>query len=241
MTISLQQGRFSAAIARTGAEVAACQSLRQRLFQGRDGADADRFDPLFHHAMLRNRQGDLIGTFRYRVYENGPATKMSYTGQCYDMDGFSTITAPLVELGRFCAIGAASDPDLMRMAWGVLTAVVTQARAGHIFGCSSFPGTDPAPYAAALAQLAARHQGPEALRPRAMGDHVSLRDVPGCGTTPLPPLLRSYVAMGGWVGDHLVIDQNLARMHVFTCLDVAAVPPARARALRALAQATALA
>ncbi len=241
MTISLQQSRFSAAIARTEAEVTACQSLRQKLFLGRDGADTDRFDPQFQHAMLRDGQGDLIGTFRYRIYRNGAATRMSYTAQCYDMDGFSNIDAPLVELGRFCALGAAGDPDLMRMAWGVLTAVVTKAQAGHIFGCSSFPGTDPAAYGAALAQLAARHQGPVALRPRPKGQHVPLRDVPDGGTTPLPPLLRSYLAMGGWVGDHLVIDHDLARMHVFTCLPIAAVPPARARALRALALQTGLA
>ena len=90
-------------------------------------------------------------------------------------------------------------------------------------------------------RLAARHQGPESLRPRPKGDHVPLRDVPSCGTAPMPALLRSYLAMGGWVGDCLVIDRSLDRMHVFTCLPVAAVPVARARALQALAQETGLA
>ena len=51
----------------------------------------------------------------------------------------------------------------------------------------------------------------------------------------LPPLLRSYLGLGGWVGDHAVIDKVMNTVHVFTALSVDAVPAARARALRALA------
>ena len=50
----------------------------------------------------------------------------------------------------------------------------------------------------------------------------------------LPPLLRTYLAMGGWVSDHAVIDRDLDTLHVFTAVEVARIPPARARALRAL-------
>ncbi|MFZ8959943.1 MAG: ornithine-acyl-ACP acyltransferase, partial [Paracoccaceae bacterium] len=48
----------------------------------------------------------------------------------------------------------------------------------------------------------------------------------------LPPLLRSYLMLGGWVSDHAVIDRDLNTIHVFTGLEIAAVPPARARLLR---------
>ena len=41
--------------------------------------------------------------------------------------------------------------------------------------------------------------------------------------------------MGGWVSDHAVIDARLNTLHVFTGLEIAAIPPARARALRAIA------
>jgi putative hemolysin len=51
----------------------------------------------------------------------------------------------------------------------------------------------------------------------------------------MPPLLRSYLAMGGWVSDHAVVDRDLGTLHVFTALEIAALPPARARRLRALA------
>ena len=51
----------------------------------------------------------------------------------------------------------------------------------------------------------------------------------------MPPLLRSYPAMGGWVSDHAVVDRDLNTLHVFTGLEIAAIPPARVKALRAVA------
>jgi putative hemolysin len=51
----------------------------------------------------------------------------------------------------------------------------------------------------------------------------------------LPPLLRTYLGMGGWVSDHAVVDRELDTLHVFTCVEVDRVPPARAASLRAVA------
>ncbi len=55
------------------------------------------------------------------------------------------------------------------------------------------------------------------------------------GLAALPPLLRTYLGMGGWVSDHAVIDRDLDTLHVFTAVEIAKIPPARARALRAIA------
>ena len=51
----------------------------------------------------------------------------------------------------------------------------------------------------------------------------------------MPPLLRTYLGMGGWVSDHAVIDRDLDTLHVFTGVEVGAIPDRRKRALRALA------
>ncbi len=105
-----------------------------------------------------------------------------------------------------------------------------------LFGCTSFPGADPRPHLPALAYLAHRHLGPEHLRPlRRAPQAVALSGLPMPDRPPaLPPLLRSYLAMGGWVSDHAVLDHDLDTLHVFTALDIAAIPPARARALRSV-------
>ena len=36
----------------------------------------------------------------------------------------------------------------------------------------------------------------------------------------MPPLLRSYLALGGWVSDHAVVDPGLQTMHVFTGVEI---------------------
>jgi hypothetical protein len=50
----------------------------------------------------------------------------------------------------------------------------------------------------------------------------------------MPPLLRSYLVMGGWVSDHAVVDRDMNTLHVFTGVEVAAIPAARQRSLRAI-------
>jgi putative hemolysin len=50
----------------------------------------------------------------------------------------------------------------------------------------------------------------------------------------MPPLLRTYLMMGGWVSDHAVVDRVMNTLHVFTGLEIARIPPARKKLLRAL-------
>ena len=110
-----------------------------------------------------------------------------------------------------------------------------------LFGCSSFLGTDAAGYEDAFAMLRERHLAPPRWRPRVKAPEVvrfaPLTDQPDAGRAMagMPPLLRSYLMMGGWVSDHAVMDRKLNTMHVFTGLEVRSIPPARARTLRQLA------
>ncbi|MDP5347697.1 MAG: ornithine-acyl-ACP acyltransferase, partial [Paracoccaceae bacterium] len=50
----------------------------------------------------------------------------------------------------------------------------------------------------------------------------------------MPPLLRTYLMMGGWVSDHAVIDPQMNTLHVFTGLEIRAIPEARKKLLRAV-------
>ena len=108
--------------------------------------------------------------------------------------------------------------------------------AAFLFGCTSFEGNDPAKYADAFAYLAEHHKGPAALIPTVLGtSQVDLKTGSyqlSNSLRQMPKLLRSYLSMNGWVGDAVVIDTVLNTMHIFTRLDVEAVPAARANALR---------
>jgi len=51
----------------------------------------------------------------------------------------------------------------------------------------------------------------------------------------MPPLLKTYLMMGGWVSDHAVVDAKMGTLHVFTGVEIAAIPASRKRLLRATA------
>ena len=54
-------------------------------------------------------------------------------------------------------------------------------------------------------------------------------------TLAMPPLLRTYLLMGGLVSVQAVVDRDLNTLHVFTGLEIGAIPPARVRLLRGVA------
>ena len=241
MTFPFKLGALTVSLAASQAELAACQRLRHQCFFGREGLDDDPHDARCQHMMVRNGHGALVATARLLFLRDGTEIDRSFAAQVYELSCFTQITQPLVEVGRFCIAPGAMDADVLRVAWGALTRLIDDAGVGFLFGCSSFRGTDPAPYGRSFARLAARHQGPVSIRPRVKAPEViPLAGMAATGDQPMPPLLRTYLAMGGWTGDHAVVDRHMGTMHVFTCVETAAVPPARARSLRALAQGAAL-
>ena len=242
MTIPFPKGRLSVRMARTEAEVAHCQALRHLCFFGSEGQDADEFDDRCRHLMVTDEESRLVATARLQFFADGRDLHKSYAAQCYDLSGLSQVSEPMVEVGRFCIASHAVDADVLRLAWGALTGMVDGAGVRFLFGCSSFAGTEPQRFGRAFARLVAGHLGPDTLRPSPTGgETVALSAIPVDGQEPLPPLLRTYLAMGGWVGGHVTIDRQMNTLHLFTCVDVKSVPPARAKALRALAQGITLA
>jgi L-ornithine Nalpha-acyltransferase len=244
--LALLKGRYTARLAVTSADHQAAQSLRCQCFRshlGDAGRDADAFDDACLHMLVEEAgSGALACTYRLLILPTGADIHRSYAAQFYDLQGFSAISLPLVELGRFCiAPDRTPDADLLRVAWGAMARIVDAEGVVMLFGCASFAGADPTRHTAAMQALAAHHLGPQALLPRlkhpAAVPYARTRHPydPRMAQAQTPPLLRTYLMMGGWVSDHAVPDHDLDTLHVFTALDIAAIPPARARALRALA------
>jgi putative hemolysin len=249
--LALARGKYLARVAEAGADVLRAQDLRWRAFRaarrpdGRGRRDADEFDGLCRHMLVEERQtGRLVAAARLLPLAHGHEIGRSYSARHYDLSGLAAWPGPIVEMGRFCLDPACHDPDVIRIAWGVVARLVAAEGAGMLFGCSSFPGTDATPYHDAFAMLAARHRAPERWLPKVKAPRIVRfggergQGASGAGSAPpraLPPLLKSYLAMGGWVGDHAVVDDDLGTLHVFTAVEVARIPPARARALRVLA------
>ncbi|MBJ3763499.1 GNAT family N-acetyltransferase [Maribius pontilimi] len=237
--IILERGALRARAADGQKDLAASHALRARVFPT-DRAGGDRFDAHCQHVLIEDSAtGVLRGSFRIFAMADGRGVARSYSAQFYDLDALESYPGAMLEIGRFCLDPESQDPDLVRLAWGALTRLVDAQDIALLFGCASFPDTDAAAHAVAFAHLAARHLAPPRWRPRrkaAMTVPLTPGPVaPARAMAAMPPLLRTYLGMGGWVSDHAVIDRTMGTMHVFTGVEIAAIPPARARLLRAIA------
>lgn len=238
----IQLGRYRASLASSEGELSEARALRSLCF-ATAAPDADAFDSRCDHLLVRAADGGtLVACFRLLRLGGGAQIADSYSAQFYDLSALAAFPGRVAEVGRFCIRPGWPDPDILRLAWGALARIVDQDGLSLLFGCSSFAGTRAEDYLDVFAMLKARHLAPARWRPGVRAAEVfryaaRLRRRPDqkAALARMPPLLRTYLAMGGWVSDHAVIDRKMNTLHVFTGLEIGAIPPARARALRAVA------
>jgi putative hemolysin len=241
--LTLRKGRYRARLAETEADLAAAQALRARVFRSATGTDRDPFDADCAHMLVEDhRSGAIVCCFRLLHLRSGADIGRSYSAQFYELSALHDFDGPMVEMGRFCIHPDWKDADILRVAWGAMTAYVDAEGVEMLFGCASFHGTEARDYYDAFALLRDRHLAPPRWLPRVKAPSVFqfARRLTGkpdvkAAQAKMPPLLRTYLLMGGWVSDHAVIDNDLGTLHVFTGLEIRAVPPARARLLRGVA------
>lgn len=240
--LEFTKGRYRVRFAADDRDLVAVQRLRFRAFRActhdSDGLDADAFDARCRHVLVETDSGAVLATCRVHLARGPEALAECYSAQFYDLAPFCTLPGPYLEIGRFCLAAPSGEAtDALRLVWAALTRVVQAEGVSVMFGCTSFSGCDPQTHSETLSLLASRHLGPAGVRPRAVasewvplvaGDHDVHR-----AAARMPPLLRTYLLMGGWVGAEAVIDRDLSTLHVFTAVEVAAIPPTRARLLRA--------
>ena len=129
-----------------------------------------------------------------------------------------------MELGRSCVDAAFRTRGTLQLLWRGIAAYVFKHDIRIMFGCASLPGTDLDALADQLTYLATNHMAPPELCPRALPErYVEMRrkdpasvDVKAT-LIALPPLIKGYLRLGGFVGDGAVLD------HQFNTTDVAVV------------------
>ncbi|ATX66562.1 GNAT family N-acetyltransferase [Roseinatronobacter bogoriensis] len=241
---SLQLGVFAADFASGTDQMEAVQRLRAMRFRAHAASgDLDRFDALSEHLMITvPPDRAAIGVARLRILTTPEDILSCYSGQFYDLAELARSGRRLVEVGRICIDeNHAQDVDVARVLLASLARITSDYSADMLIGCASFPGAEPARHRNALNYLFDRHPGPANVKPGRRaglnhvltdGDHTpqatDLREVPA--------LLRLYLGLGGWVSDHAICDHDLDTVHVFTAVEVASIPRARMRALKALAR-----
>lgn len=231
------ESRLEVRLAASEEEIAAAQALRYRVFyqemgakptteMAAKGADFDAFDDVCDHLLVldpaRGAGGRaVVGTYRLIRREVGEAHGRFYTASEYDIAKILDKGGKFMELGRSCVDKDYRTGSTMQLMWAGIANYVWEHGIELMFGCASLPGTDPAALATQLAYLYHHHLAPEEIRPRALPDlyvDMNLADKdslnPRRALASLPPLVKGYLRLGGFVGDGAVID------HQFNTTDV---------------------
>jgi len=236
----LRAGNLGVRVAVTPAETDAVQALRYRVFYHelgaradpateRIGRDRDRFDLIADHLLVVDHAigpgaEGVVGTYRLITREAAAQLGRFYSAGEYNIAPILAFPGRILELGRSCVDAAYRNRAAMQLLWRGIAAYVFHYQIDLMFGCASLPGTDPDALAAELTYLYHNHLAPPALRPRALPHRfVEMRRLrpdqidPTRMLAQLPPLIKGYLRLGGFVGDGAVIDRQ------FNTTDVAVV------------------
>ncbi len=232
--VEVWSGALEARLAETVADLDAAQALRYRVFYEEMGAkpsdemarvrrDFDAFDGYCDHLLVVDhaRQDSVIGT--YRLLRRSVARRHGgfYSAAEYDLSPLEQLPGEVLELGRSCVDATARNRPTMQLLWRAIATYVFGHGVPLMFGCASLPGTDINALGVPLSYLYHYHLAPPALRARALAARFidMQRLAPGefdaaRARAELPPLLKGYLRLGGFVGDGAVID------HQFNTTDV---------------------
>ncbi len=229
--VDIASGPLRVRLAENAADVDAAQALRYRIFYEKLGArplpemarrrrDFDRFDEICDHLLVldhsrRAGPATVVGTYRLIRRQTAARLGAFYSAGEYDISALAAYPGDILELGRSCVDAAYRQRPAMQLLWSGIAAYVFHYDIALMFGCASLPGTDPQALAAPLSYLYHHHLAPPALRPRALAErYVDMRRLPAAAIDPargqgaLPPLIKGYLRLGGFVGDGAVIDEQ---------------------------------
>jgi len=236
----LRAGHLGVRIATTAAEIDAVQALRYHVFFREMGAkpteamlascrDTDQFDEVADHLLvIDHAKGTgaeaVVGTYRLIRPEAAVKIGKYYSADEYDLTQLHRHGGRLLELGRSCVYEPYRSRAVMQLLWRGIAAYIFHHDIDVMFGCASLPGTDPEAWAEVLTWLYQNHLAPPALRPRALADRfVEMNRLPDTmvntrrALAELPPLVKGYLRLGGFVGDGAVIDYD------FNTTDIAVI------------------
>ena len=197
--------------------------------------DRDSMDQYCDHLLVidKAREGaeSIVGT--YRLIRRSAAAKNGsfYSASEFDISPLIAYEGEILELGRSCIDKDYRTGTVMNILWKGLSAYMYQYDIKLMFGCASLPGADPALHTVPLSYLYHHHLAPPALRARALPEVYTPMDLlpreafnpetaldsmsfngikldPKAGANSLPPLIKGYLRVGGYVGDGAFLDKQ---------------------------------
>ncbi len=224
----LRAGNMEVFIASDAADIEAGQRLRYQVFYEEMGAkaskeiavsklDIDEFDAVCDHLLVAEHKADggykIVGTYRLLRREQMAKIGRFYSDSEFDIKLIKNYAGGILEVGRSCVHQDFRNRAVMQLLWRGIGAYVVKFNVGIMFGCASFHGTNPKEHAAALSYLYHYHLAPSELCPKALPDrYVEMNLMPKeaidakAAFSGLPPLIKGYLRLSGYIGNGAVID-----------------------------------
>jgi len=229
--VNAEAGDLIVRLAESREEIDAALALRYKIFYDEMAAkptpemaarrqDFDDFDPIADHLIAIDRAiGDgpeaVVATYRLIRREAAAEHGQFYSQDEYDITPLLNWPGPILELGRSCVGEGHRTRSTMTLMWRGLAEYVIHHDVGVMFGCASLHGTNPQELALPLAYLHHHHLAPPELRPHALPDRfvdMNLMDADDIdrkkALVALPPLIKGYLRLGGFVGEGAVVDEQ---------------------------------
>ncbi len=192
--------------------------------------ERDLFDPVYDHLILVDDRRDrkaldhVVGVYRLLTGSKAKAHGRFYSEGEYDLGVLKASGKRLLELGRSCVHRDYRSGLALRRLWMGLADYVLEREIDILFGVASLHGTDVNALAQPLSHLRHAHLAPRDLRVRTVDAAYQRMDlIPAdqidrvAAMRAVPALIKSYLKLGGFVGDGAYVD------HAFNTTDVCLV------------------
>lgn len=226
----MRSGNMEVFVASKASDITAAQALRYQVFYEEMGAkstpeiektklDIDEFDAVCDHLLVVEHQENggykIVGTYRLLRRENMQKIGRYYSDGEFDISIIKQYDGDVLEVGRSCVHQDFRNRSVMQLLWRGIGAYVTKFNIKIMFGCASFHGIDPKQNAMMLSYLYHYHLAPAELCPKALPDRfVNMNLMPKEeinvkeSFANLPPLIKGYLRLSGYIGNGAVIDYD---------------------------------
>ncbi|MEM7753609.1 MAG: GNAT family N-acyltransferase [Pseudomonadota bacterium] len=243
--MKLDNGYLQVRLARSEADLRAAERLRYRVFVEELGGDGplvdhagrferDAFDPFYEHLVLVDARIDettlehVVGVYRLLSGARAAEHGRFYSDGEYDLTVLRASGRNLLELGRSCVAPDHRGGLALHMLWSGLADYVRARDVQVLFGVASLHGTDIDALALPLSHLHQAFLAPPELRVRAHEAAYQRMDlVPPekidrvAAMRAVPALIKSYLRLGGFVGDGAFVDHDFNTTDVCLVMDTA--------------------
>lgn len=232
-------------MAETDEDLRGAERLRYTVFVeelGGNGIDVDHeyrferdvFDPFYDHLILADKRinpetyDHVVGVYRLLTGEKAAEQGRFYSEDEYDLSILKSSGRKLLELGRSCVHPDHRNGAALPMLWSGLASYVLERDIEVLFGVASLHGTNIDQLKLPLSHLHSAFLAPPELRVRAIDKAFQPMDLlPAseidrvAAMREVPALIKSYLRLGGFVGDGAFVDHAFNTTDVCMVMDVA--------------------